>query len=160
MQVFAGHGGPVQSGLFTPDGKRILTGSSDGSLIFWDPRSPTPLWKLSSTDARFGLEGGVISIAINPASTLAVVGGAEGGVRVINLVKGEVVGALEGHKEGDSVESIEFVDVAASGAGVVATGATDGKISIWDLGTMRLRTSMEHSVGFYLFLSLRFLISL
>ena len=149
MQVFAGHTGPVQTGDFTPDGKRIITADAEGNLIFWDPRSPTPVFKLGPTDARFDVES-ITSLAVNPASTLAVVGGSAGGVRVISLNKGEVVGALGGHKEEDSVETIVFVDLAGAGqvgtGGVVVTGATDGKACIWDLSTMRLRATLEHQV--------------
>ncbi|KAI5122313.1 hypothetical protein M0805_002389 [Coniferiporia weirii] len=146
MQVFAGHSGPVQCGEFTPDGKRIVTADAEGTLIFWDPRSPAPIFKLSGTDGRFSLDG-VTSLAVNAASTLAVVGGVTGGVRVVSLNKGDVVGALEGHKEGDSVEAVQFIDLAGAGAGsgVVITGGTDGKACIWDLSTMRLRTTLEHA---------------
>ncbi|GBE88374.1 Uncharacterized WD repeat-containing protein [Sparassis crispa] len=153
MQVFAGHTAPVQCGDFTPDGKRIITADAEGTLIFWDPRNPAPLFKLSPTNARFDLDG-ITSVAVNPASTLAVVGGASGGVRVVSLSKGEVVGALGGHKEGESIEAVEFVDLTGALAGVVtappaaggvvATGGTDGKVCIWDLGTMRLRATLEH----------------
>lgn len=150
MQVFAGHTGPVQCGEFTPDGKRMVTADSDGNLIYWDPRSPAPVFKLTATDARFDL-GSITSLAINPASTLAVVGGANGGVRVVSLRKGEVVSALGGHKEDDSVESVVFVGLAGVGqagsGGVVVTGGTDGKACIWDLGTMRLRATLEHQVS-------------
>ena len=91
--------------------------------------------------------GGITSLAVNPASTLAVVGGASGSVRVVSLSKGEVVGALGGHTEGDSVEAVQFVDIGGpGGSGVVVTGATDGKVCIWDLNTMRLRATMEHKV--------------
>ncbi|KAI0784260.1 ribosome biogenesis protein Sqt1 [Abortiporus biennis] len=157
MQVFAGHSGPVQCGDFTPDGKRIVTADAEGNLIFWDPRSPTPIFKLTSTDARFDVES-ITSLAINPSSTLAVVGGTNGGVRVVNLKKGEVVGALGGHKEGDSVESIVFVDLAGAGqvgtGGVVVTGGTDGKACIWDLSTNRLRATLEHEDAITSLLSL------
>ncbi|PVF93297.1 WD40 repeat-like protein [Serendipita vermifera] len=151
MQVFSSHTEGVNVGTFIPSGKRLLTGDGAGSLIYWDPRTTTPLWKLSSADDRFGLTNGVISVAVNREGTLAVVGGAEGGVKIINLAKekGEVVGGLEGHKEGDSVESVVFVDLGAGvgGAGkeVVVTGGTDGKICVWDLSTMRLRTEMKHN---------------
>ncbi|KAJ4494957.1 ribosome biogenesis protein Sqt1 [Lentinula edodes] len=146
MQVFAGHTGPVQCGTFTPDGKRIVSACGDGTLILWDPRSPTPVFKLTAQDARFDLDG-ITSLGVNPSSTLAVVGGAAGGVRVVSLTKGEVVSALGGHTEGESVEAVEFIDLtgAGSGPGVVATGATDGKICLWDLSTMRLRSTVEHS---------------
>ncbi|KAI9439977.1 ribosome biogenesis protein Sqt1 [Lactarius indigo] len=154
MQVFAGHTGPVQCGDFTPDGKRIITACGDNTLIYWDPRSPTPLFKLTGQDARFDL-GGITSLAVNPASTIAVVGGANGGVRVVGLSKGEVISALGGHAEEQSVEAIVFVNIigavdgsstpaAPIGAGTVVTGATDGKVCIWDLNTNRLRTTLEH----------------
>ncbi|KAG2110851.1 ribosome biogenesis protein Sqt1 [Suillus discolor] len=145
MQVFAGHSGPVQCGEFTPDGKRIVTASEDGTLMYWDPRSPTPLFKLSPQDARFDLEN-ITSLAINASSTLAVVGGTSGSVRVVSLSKGEVVGALGGHTEGESVEAVQFVDLTGTGSspGVVVTGGTDGKACVWDLTTMRLRATLEH----------------
>lgn len=145
MQVFAGHSGPVQCGEFTPDGKRIVTASEDGTLMYWDPRSPTPLFKLSPQDARFDLEN-ITSLAINASSTLAVVGGTSGSVRVVSLSKGEVVGALGGHAEGESVEAVQFVDLAGTGSslGVVVTGGTDGKACVWDLTTMRLRATLKH----------------
>ncbi len=85
-----------------------------------------------------------------------MVGGAAGGLRAINLSKGEVIGALEGHREGESVESVVFGDLVGAGAsssgapgggsGVVVTGSTDGKACIWDLSTMRLRATLEHEV--------------
>lgn len=128
-------------------GKRIITACADGLLILWDPRSPTPIFKLSPDDARFNLDG-ITSLGVNPSSTLAVVGGAAGGVRVVSLSKGEIVGPLGGHTEGDSIEAVQFVDIAGSnaGPGVAVTGATDGKACIWDLSTMRLRSTLQHDV--------------
>jgi ribosome assembly protein SQT1 len=128
-------------------GKRIVTACADGTLMCWDPRSPTPVFKLSPQDARFDLEN-ITSLAINSSSTLAVVGGTSGSVRVVSLSKGEVVGALGGHAEGESVEAVQFVDLAGagSGPGVVVTGGTDGKACVWDLTTMRLRATLEHKV--------------
>ncbi|KAF6754452.1 ribosome biogenesis protein Sqt1 [Ephemerocybe angulata] len=145
MQVFAGHTGAVNWAEFTPDGKRIISADADGILMFWDPRSPTPVFKLDSTDARFDLDG-ITSLGVNPSSTLAVVGGAAGALRVINLTKGTIVGTLGGHTEGESIESVVFVDITggATGPGVVVTGATDGKACIWDLSTMRLRATLQH----------------
>jgi ribosome assembly protein SQT1 len=143
MQVFAGHAESVTCGAFTPDGKRLLTADAAGTLILWDPRSSTPVFKLSPTDARFDLDG-ITSLAINSSSTLAVVGGAAGGVRVISLSKGDVVGALAGHTEGESVEAVTFVDIGVQGADVVVTGGTDGRACMWDVVSMRLRATLEH----------------
>ncbi|VDB84750.1 unnamed protein product [Peniophora sp. CBMAI 1063] len=155
MQVFAGHKGPVTAGDFTPDGKRIVTACAENTLIYWDPRSPTPVFKLDATDGRFDLDG-ITSLAINPASTLAVVGGAAGGVRVVSLTQGKVISALGSHEEGNSVEAAVFVNLAGAvtgaggsapataGGGTVVTGATDGKACVWDLNTNRLRMTLAH----------------
>ena len=126
-------------------GKRIITADADGTLIFWDPRSPTPLWKLTPEDGRFDLNG-ITSLAVNPASAVAVIGGAAGGIRVVNLNKGDVVGALAAHQEGESVEAIAFVGFAGA-AEVVVTGSTDGKACVWDLNTLKVRNTLEHGVG-------------
>jgi ribosome assembly protein SQT1 len=155
MQVFAGHTGPVTCGEFTPDGERIVTACSENTLIYWDPRSPTPIFKLNAQDGRFDLDG-ITTLAVNPASTLAVVGGAAGGVRVVSLTKGEVIAALGSHDEGQSVEAAVFINVQptaatssapATGGGTVVTGATDGKACVWDLNTNRLRMMLAHEVG-------------
>jgi WD40 repeat protein len=35
IALFAGHGGPVTSAVFSPDGQRILTASEDGTAQIW-----------------------------------------------------------------------------------------------------------------------------
>jgi len=142
MQVFAGHGSSVVCGEFTPDGKRIVTADADGTLIFLDPRSPTPLWKLTPEDGRFDI-GGITAMAVNPASTVAVVGGASGGIRVVNLSKGDVVGALAPLQPDESVEAIAFMGSAGT-AEVVVTGSTAGGACVWDLNTLKVRNTLEH----------------
>ncbi|EIN04879.1 WD40 repeat-like protein [Punctularia strigosozonata HHB-11173 SS5] len=143
MQVFGGHAAPVCCGTFTPDGKRIVTADEDGTFIIFDPHKESPLFKLSPTDARFDLDG-ITALAVNPSSTLAVVGGAAGDVRIISLSKGEIVGSLPGHKAGESVEAITFVDIGVEGVDVVVTAGTDSKAYVWDVVTMRLRATLEH----------------
>jgi WD40 repeat protein len=41
-RTFSGHQGPVTSATFTPDGKLLLTGSRDGSVLVWDLTAPLP----------------------------------------------------------------------------------------------------------------------
>ena len=143
-----------------------MTACADNTFIYWDPRSPTPLFKLTAKDARFDL-GGITALAVNPASTIAVVGGAEGGVRVVSLSKGEVISALGGHADGESVEAVAFVNIVgavdgtsapagSASSNTVVTGATDGKVCIWDLKTNRLRTTLEHKVSLAFYSPLTF----
>ena len=72
-------------GQFTPDGRRLVSGSDDGSLIVWDPRDASVLAKLGDDDGRFALEGGITSLCISPDNRLVLVGGASGNIRVVNV---------------------------------------------------------------------------
>lgn len=162
MNVFNGHTGSVTCGRFTPDGRKLVTGSDDGSLIVWDPASGAPLAKLKDTDNRFALDGGITSLCISPDNKLVAVGGAAGAIRVVsiaNLDQGgaaQVVAALDAHEEGESVETVEFIDLvpstkAASFAGPTSrtsthlvSAATDGRALTWDLAQGKLRGEARH----------------
>ena len=149
MNVFSGHMDIVTCGRFSPDGKSIISASTDGSLIGWLPTDPNPQTKVTANDTRFNLDGGIIAIAVNPAGTLAVAGGAAGGVRVVNLSNGQVIGSFEAHKEGESVECVSFLPEGSIGqgpAGVVVTGGTDGVLNVIDLTTMRIRNTINLEV--------------
>ena len=39
MQVFSGHMGPVLAGLFSADGKTVCTGSDDGTVFVYNPKT-------------------------------------------------------------------------------------------------------------------------
>lgn len=165
MNVFSGHTAAVTCGRFTPDGKRLVTASEDGSLLVWDPRSTSALSKVSPTDTRFNMDAGITSLCLSPDSKLAIVGGAAGTIRIVNLANIEeggaalVVGALEGHTEGESIEGLEFVDLLgntsgtqpqaapraqANAANFVISAGTDGKAVVWDLSTGKMRCEVMH----------------
>lgn len=152
MNVFTGHEDAVTAGRFTPDGKKLLTTSTDGSLILYEPRQATPLSKLGSSDTRFRAEGGFTTIAISPDSKLAAVGGVTGSSRVVSLAGIDagggltVVSALEGHRSGESIEGIAFVDLLGrmEVATHLITSATDGKSVVWDLQTSKMRVECVH----------------
>ncbi|BGP51241.1 60S ribosomal subunit assembly or modification protein [Rhodotorula kratochvilovae] len=152
MHVLSGHNSPVTCGRFTPDGKKILTASEDSMLILWDPRTGEAVHKLTSADARFRLEGGINCVAINPASTVAIVGGAEGGLRAVNLVQGTVLAQMEGHEDGASIEQVAFNEIptvgGAAGAGasvtVVVSVGVDGRVCTWEASGFKLRSTGSH----------------
>ncbi|GAA5923607.1 hypothetical protein JCM1841_001298 [Sporobolomyces salmonicolor] len=148
LHVLSGHITSVTCGRFTPDGKRILTASEDSTLILWDPREGTPVHKLTAADARFRLESGINTLAINPASTVAVLGGAEGGLRAVNLVQGTVLAQMEGHEEGASVEMVAFNEVPRTGGAaavqVIVSVGTDGRVCTWEASGFKLRSTGTH----------------
>ncbi|KAM0786878.1 hypothetical protein ACM66B_002303 [Microbotryomycetes sp. NB124-2] len=147
MHVLSGHTAPVTCGRFTPDGKRIVTCSEDSTLIYWDPRTGEAIHKITASDARFRLEAGINAVAVNPASTVAVVAGAEGGMRAVNLVQGTVLQQMEGHEEGASIEAVAFSEVPTVGAAsltVLVSVGTDGRVCTWEASTFKLRSTGSH----------------
>lgn len=126
-----------------------MTCSEDSMLILWDPRNGSALHKLTAADARFRLDGGINALAINPASTVAIVGGAEGGLRAVNLVQGTVLAQMSGHEDGASIEAVAFSEVP-TGVGqtatvtVVVSVGTDGRVCTWEANTFKLRTTGSH----------------
>ena len=168
MNVFSGHTGAVTTGSFTPDGKKLVSACEDGSLIVWDPRSPSPVAKLQSSDARFNLRGGITKLRISPDSKTVLVGGGNGDLRIVSIAKVDdegaisVVATLDGHTKGESVEAIEFIDLfgvlgnPASNAQAappskpvttIFTGATDGKGIVWDISTGKMRNAISHEAA-------------
>lgn len=158
MNVFSGHTGAVTCGDFTADGRKLVTASDDGSLIIWDPKDATALSKMQPSDSRFNLASGITAMALSPDNKLAVVGGAAGHLRVVNLANIDdggaalVVGALEGHGDGQSIEAIHFVDLLGMPSGratqptprvttsvSVISAGTDGKAIVWDLSSSKAR---------------------
>lgn len=146
MAVFSGHTAPVTCGKFLPDGKKLVTGSEDGSFIIWDPKTSSPVHKLSSTDARFRLEDGITCVAINGTGTSAIVGGADGGLRVVNLTNGQLLSKLEGHETeaGSSVEAVAWSQGTPGSVGLWISVGTDKKIRVFEASNGSVRWTGEH----------------
>ncbi|WVQ70630.1 hypothetical protein IAR50_000150 [Cryptococcus sp. DSM 104548] len=155
LNVFSAHTMPLTAGAFPPPFKNLLTSSLDSSLILWDPRSTSPIWKINTflppniTTINPGIHG-TTSIAVSPRGDIAAVGGANGLVKVVHLIKGEILTILKGHRQGESVESLAFVDLIPGGGDggkglVIVSGGTDGKGFVWDVITGRVRSEINHS---------------
>lgn len=161
MTVLSSHTMASTAGVFPPpNGKQLLTGSLDSTLVMWNPATSNPEIKLTifappnARDVNPAVVG-ITSLAMTPNGALAAVGGAGGRIRMVAFRQGEVVDipaevvqTLEGHKRGESVEALAFVDMlqgSAGGKGVVLLSAgTDGRFITWDSTTARVRAEMRH----------------
>ncbi|KAI9595074.1 WD40-repeat-containing domain protein [Syncephalis fuscata] len=137
MHVFAGHSDAVTCGQFTRDGKAIVSGSEDGSLIVWDPKTAAAVTRITGDDARFH-SGVVTALAVNHDSTLVATGASDNTVKLIHLHNGQILGSLENNT--DAVESVDFNDNMP----LLAAGSLDGTVNIWDTTTFRLRHTLQH----------------
>lgn len=147
--VSVGHSGPISSLAVSPDGKLLLSGSSDNTVKLWDIRSKRLLRTMS------GHTQSINSIKFSPcgkkAASAAGHFGDDATVRIWDLVTGNELLQLKGHKSG--VNCISFSPdgkILASGGGFnltsIATGHDenwpyDGTVKLWEVETGKLLNS-------------------
>ena len=133
-----GHKGPVNSVIFSPDGKRVVTGSSDKTARVWDLSGPTPVATVLE-----GHKGLVFSVMFSPDGKRVVTGSSDKTARVWDLSgPTPVATVLEGHK--GLVFSVMF---SPDGKRVV-TGSSDSTARVWDLsGPTPVATVLEGHKG-------------
>lgn len=171
VQVYYLHTASCSAGAWSPDGKLLVTVSEDGSFYVYDvfgeaaaagasgvgsrTGQSQAVVALTAEDQRFAVEGGLYSIAIAPTGAFAVVGGAEGVIRVVSLPRlggagpkqrvggssgaggrgggtggqqaGQILASLQ--VQSDGVESLSF---SAPPLTLLAAGSVDGSIVLFD----------------------------
>jgi len=147
VQVFYLHTQSCTAGAWTPDGKLLATISEDSSLYVWDVfGSGSAVVSLTPEDQRFGVDGGLYSVACS--ATLVAVGGASGNIRVVGLPQaadaskknkaggaaketaasaGQILASLQAQSDG--VETLSF---SSPPLNLLASGSVDGSIALFD----------------------------
>ncbi|WP_437747130.1 PQQ-binding-like beta-propeller repeat protein [Sorangium sp. So ce1504] len=126
-----GHSDRVNACAISPDGQRIVSGSSDGTLKVWD----LPTGKLLST-----LEGHAKEIRccdISPDGQRIVSGSGDAMLKVWDLSTGQLLSTLHGHAYG-----VNGCAIAPDGQRVVSA-SSDRTLKIWDLATGNLLSTLE-----------------
>jgi Tol biopolymer transport system component len=118
-----GHSGGVLSAAFSPDGTRIITGSSDQTAKMWDARTGTPLLELK------GDTGGVPTAAFSPDGSRIVTGSYDRTAKVWDARTGAAL--LELKRDTVGVNSAAF---SPDGSRIV-TGSSDQTAKVWDVRT-------------------------
>jgi WD40 repeat protein len=78
-----GHTGRVQSVAFSPDGRYIVSGSSDGTIRIWEAGRGTTV--VGPLQAHQGLTG-TWSVAFSPDGKRVVSGGDDGLIKIWNAM--------------------------------------------------------------------------
>ena len=121
----SGHNDVVGSIAFSPDGKKIVSGSNDRTICIWDAQTGTPIGELLR-----GHTNSVSSVSFSPDGTKIVSGSTDNTIRIWDAQTGAQIGEpLTGHT--DSVSSVSFSPDGAK----IASGSSDSTIRIWDAQT-------------------------
>ena len=142
MMTFSGHAGPVSCGAFTPDGKSVVTcgGEGDATLRVWDPKSGQAFICVEGPHFQ---ETGITCMKIHPNGQTALSGAEAGTIRLVSLESGKVLGSLDKHIDGSSVEDIVYL----VGDGIAASAGMDGNLVVWDLASLSVRVECQHPEG-------------
>jgi len=125
----------VLSVSFSPDGTRIVSGSSDDTLKLWDAATGEELRTLK------GHEEEVRSVSFSPDGTRIVSGSKDETVKLWDAASGEELRTLTGHQHW--VHSVSF---SPDGMRVVS-GSHDNTIKIWDAATGEELRTLKGSEG-------------
>jgi WD40 repeat protein len=120
--VLPGHIGFVRKAVFSPDGLRIATASSDRLVRLWRTRDGDLLAKLK------GHEGIVRSVAFSPDGRWLASASFDGTVRIWNAADGSEQRVLRGHRD-----KVVAVDFSPDGKRVLSA-SHDSTARIWNAG--------------------------
>ncbi|KAK6531042.1 hypothetical protein TWF281_007869 [Arthrobotrys megalospora] len=133
LQKLEGHAGTVTAIAFSPDGKRLVSGSRD-ELRFWNTATGEQLQKLKACDNQ-------ISAAAFSPDGQRLASGSHDGLRLWDAVTGELLQKLE---YSDYVKTVAFSPDSkrlASGSG------SDDGIRLWDAATGEQLQKLEGHSG-------------
>jgi WD40 repeat protein len=142
LLVLKGHEGPVTQVCLTPDGKQIISGSSDGTIRFWDFAGK----ELSRFDTQ---AKGVTVVIHHPKEKRLFVGNWDGTIQIWDSQKGKRIDILKGHKE-----NITSLALSSDGKKLVS-GSGDDSLLVWNLDTgkpvLKIEMDNEYDVTSVLF---------
>jgi WD40 repeat protein len=141
---FHGHSSTVESAAISPDGRRILSGSTDRTMILWDRETGRMIRRF------LGNAGGILSVAISPDGHRALSGGADRVLRLWDLETAAVIREFRGHAE--PIFAVAFspdgrLAYSTSGGPNHMTDGSDTAVRIWDLESGREVGKLEGHRG-------------
>ena len=138
LKTLNGHSYPITSVAYSPDGKKIISGSWDNTIKIWDANTGECLKTLE------GHSNVVRSVAYSPDGTKIISGSTDKTIKIWNANRGKCLQTLEGHS--DRVYSVAY---SPDGRKIIS-GSLDKTVKIWDANKGQcLKTLAGHSYWVY-----------
>ena len=142
LLTFKGHSDAIASIAFSPDGKRLASGSKDKTIKLWDTVTGKELLTFK------GHSLAVLSVAFSPDGKRLASGSKDKTIKLWDTVTGKELLTLKGHSK--RVASVAFSPDGKH----LASGSYDKTIKLWDAATgkefltFRGHSDWVHSVAF------------
>jgi WD40 repeat protein len=131
LHSLEGHTDSVNALALSPDGRQIVSGSSDKTLKVWDLESGRLIHSLE------GHTDSVRTLALSTDGRHVISGSDDQTLKVWDLESGRLVRSLEGH-----TDSVTTLTLTSDGRQIIS-GTYNGVFKVWDLHSGRMIRSIE-----------------
>jgi WD40 repeat protein len=138
IQTLAGHSGSVMAVAFSPDGKRIASGSDDGTIKLWDAATGEPQKTLAGHSAW------VTAVAFSPDGKRIASGSNDGTIKLWDVAKSLKASRLLGSTFGRHIKFRAWQGIETSETVHTLKFSADGRYLATNLGHIKLKRIMAN----------------
>jgi WD40 repeat protein len=136
IRTLTGHADRVDSVVFSPNGRILVSGSEDKTIKLWDAASGQAIRTLT------GHTGAVNFVAFSPDGQKLASASDDHTIKLWDAVSGQGLRTLTGHNA--EVEAVAF----SPNEKMLASGSDDYSIKLWDVASgQMLRTLADHTLS-------------
>ena len=127
LRDFEGAGGPIRALAFSPDGKRMAAGSTDGSVTLWDTADNKKFRAIFKPSTK-----AIAALAFSPDGKSIALGGLDRVVHLIDATSGEARLTLRGPRK-----PITGLSFAPDGRTIASAADGEPTLFVWDVADGR-----------------------